>query len=135
VTPAIAALGKARYAALTTYRKDGRAVTTPVWPVEMEGKLYVGTTTDTGKVKRLRRDSRVRMAPCNNSGSRILGDWVEGRAEEVSAHELGRQYLVAARRKYGWLVLNLVMLVYRIRGAYPRRVLLRIDLQPGAASN
>jgi len=67
-----------RYVALTTYRRDGRAVTTPVWAVSLEGKLYVVTTESTGKAKRVRATGRVRFASCSMSGRRILGEWQEG---------------------------------------------------------
>jgi uncharacterized protein len=41
-----------RYIALTTYRRDGREVTTPVWSVPLGDKLYVVTSKGTGKAKR-----------------------------------------------------------------------------------
>jgi PPOX class probable F420-dependent enzyme len=43
-----------RYVALTTYRRDGRPVTTPVWAIPLEGKIYVFTASGTGKAKRVR---------------------------------------------------------------------------------
>jgi len=39
---------------LTTYRRDGRPVTTPVWAVPLEGKLYVVTANSTRKARRVR---------------------------------------------------------------------------------
>jgi uncharacterized protein len=68
-------LDNSRYIALTTYRRDGRAVTTPVWAVPLEGKLYVVTTKTTGKTKRVRATGRVRFAACNMNGRRIPGEW------------------------------------------------------------
>ena len=73
-----AAHGDSRYMALTTYRRDGRPVTTPVWFVALDGKIYVFTTNSTGKAKRVRATGRVRFASCNMSGRRILGEWQEG---------------------------------------------------------
>ena len=52
-----------RYIALTTYRRDGRPVTTPVWAVSLDGKIYVFTARSTGKAKRVRATGRVRFAP------------------------------------------------------------------------
>jgi PPOX class probable F420-dependent enzyme len=49
-----AATGDSRYIALTTYRRDGRSVTTPVWAVALEGRHYVFTANSTGKAKRVR---------------------------------------------------------------------------------
>ena len=65
-----ATTGDSRYIALTTYRRDGRPVTTPVWAVTMEGKYYVFTTNSTGKAKRVRATGRVRFAPCSMNGRR-----------------------------------------------------------------
>ncbi len=73
-----ATLPNSRYIALTTYRRDGRPVTTPVWSAPLAGKLYVVTAESTGKARRLRATGRVRFAACNMSGRRILGDWEEG---------------------------------------------------------
>ncbi|HKI97940.1 MAG TPA: PPOX class F420-dependent oxidoreductase [bacterium] len=127
-------LGAARYLALTTFRRDGRDVTTPVWPVGMNGRLYVGTTRNTGKFKRLRHNDHVRFAPCNANGSRILGEWHEGRAHVVEDAALRRDYLRALRRKYTWAY-YLIMLIYRLRGLYPQRVVLEIEAEgPAAAS-
>jgi PPOX class probable F420-dependent enzyme len=50
-----------RYIALTTYRRDGGAVTTPVWAVSLDGKIYVFTASSTGKAKRVRATGRVRL--------------------------------------------------------------------------
>ena len=59
-----------QYLNLETYRKDGRAVRTPVWFAEDEGGvLYLRTVKDAGKVKRIRRQARVRVAPCDMAGT------------------------------------------------------------------
>ncbi len=60
-----ATAGNSRYIALTTYRRDGRSVTAPVWAVQLEGQLYVVTSKSTGKTRRVRATGRVRFAPCN----------------------------------------------------------------------
>ncbi|MGH3089522.1 MAG: hypothetical protein ACRDSJ_19715 [Rubrobacteraceae bacterium] len=48
---------------LETYRKNGEGARTPLWLAEEGGSLYVRTFEKTGKVKRLRRGSRARVAP------------------------------------------------------------------------
>jgi Pyridoxamine 5'-phosphate oxidase len=77
--------GVSRYLALTTYRRDGRPVTTPVWAVALDGRIYVFTATSTGKAKRVRATGRVRFAPCSMNGRRILGEWREGTGRVVAA--------------------------------------------------
>ena len=125
-----AILNNFRYIALATYRRDGRAVTTPVWAVPIEGKLYVGTTKTTGKAKRLRATERVRFAPCNMSGRRILGEWREGTGRIVEDEARRAEALAALQRKYGWQ-LSLALLIYRLRGIYRDRVVLELTLSPG----
>ncbi len=57
-----------KYIALTTFRKSGVAVPTPVWFGEEGGKLYVMTRSDMGKTKRVRNNPQVRIAPCTIRG-------------------------------------------------------------------
>jgi hypothetical protein len=69
-----------RYLNLETYRKDGRAVRTPLWFAEADGLLYVYTLADSGKVKRIRRNGRVRIVPSDLRGT-PKGEWIEAEAE------------------------------------------------------
>src|SRR5262245_57437720 len=105
--------GYSKYLALTTYRRDGRPVTTPVWAVPLEGKLYVVTANGTGKARRLRATSRVRFASCNASGKSILSPWQEGTGRIVEDEGRRNAALAALQRKYGWQLL-VAMLVYRL---------------------
>jgi PPOX class probable F420-dependent enzyme len=75
-----------KYISLVTFRKDGTAVATPVWFAEREGRLYVMTRGDSGKVKRLRRDPRVRVAPSTIRGS-VTGEAVEATARVLPENE------------------------------------------------
>jgi uncharacterized protein len=122
-------LDNSRYIALTTYRRDGRAVTTPVWAVPLEGKLYVVTTKTTGKTKRVRATGRVRFAACNMNGRRILGEWQEGTGRIVQDEARRQEALAALQQKYGWQ-LSLAMLVYRLRGLHRDRVVLELTPSP-----
>ena len=117
--------GNARYIALTTYRRNGRPVTTPVWSAPLGGKIYVVTGASTGKARRLRTTSRVRFAACNASGRRILGDWHEGAGRIVQDEARRSEALAALKRKYGWQ-LSLSMAIYRLRGLYQERVVLEL---------
>jgi len=102
---AVAQFAKAKYLNLETFRKSGVGVRTPVWfapgAVAGEAVFYVYSEADAGKVKRIRNNPKVRLAPCNYRGQ-VRGAWVEGRAHLCSAEEASRgQQLL--RRKYGWL--------------------------------
>ena len=57
-----------KYISLTTLRKSGVAVPTPIWFGEEGGRLYVMTRSDSGKYKRIRNNPRVRIAPCTMRG-------------------------------------------------------------------
>ena len=57
-----------KYLSLTTFRKSGAAIATPIWFGESNGKLYVMTRGDSGKAKRLRNNPHVRIAPCTIRG-------------------------------------------------------------------
>src|SRR2546429_10022937 len=89
------------YIALTTYRRDGRPVTTPVWSAPLAGKLYVVTAESTGKARRLRATGRVRFAACNMNGRGILGDWEEGTGRIGRDEDRYREVLAGQRRTYG----------------------------------
>jgi PPOX class probable F420-dependent enzyme len=77
------------YVSLTTFRKDGTPVATPVWAVRDGQSLAVWTPTDSWKVKRIRRNPEVTVAPCTVRG-KLTGDPVPGRAEIMSAEETKR---------------------------------------------
>jgi uncharacterized protein len=74
---------------LETYRKDGQAMRTPVWFVEDNGVLYLHTVKNAGKVKRIRRTARVRVAPCDARGS-VAGEWIDGEARVLDDADLVR---------------------------------------------
>jgi PPOX class probable F420-dependent enzyme len=62
-------IGRGKYVSVTTYRRDGRAVPTPVGALVHEGVLYALTAPGTGKVKRIRNNPRVTIAPCAMNGT------------------------------------------------------------------
>jgi PPOX class probable F420-dependent enzyme len=101
------AFAEERYLSLTTYRGDGSPVSTPVWFVVDENRLLVWTSAASWKAKRLRRDPRVRIAPCDFRGN-IHGAAVDGTARFLSETEgprvqrlLLKKYPVA-RRLLSW---------------------------------
>jgi uncharacterized protein len=85
---------------LETYRKNGEPVRTPVWFLEENGILYVHTDDSTGKVKRIRRNPKVRVAPSHFRG-KPKADYVEARAELETAPETIQKYRSKIYKKYG----------------------------------
>lgn len=96
----LVALGDEPYLSLTTYRRSGVPVPTPVWAACDGDRLVVWTGADSGKVKRLRHTSRVTIAPCDVRG-RLHGDPVPASARVLDAAEMDRVG-AALTRKYGW---------------------------------
>jgi PPOX class probable F420-dependent enzyme len=85
---------RGKYLNLESFRKNGQGVRTPVWfagdPVSgTPQSLYVYSEEDSGKAKRIRRNSQVRIAACDVRG-KLLSDWIEARAEIVTGEEAGR---------------------------------------------
>jgi uncharacterized protein len=68
---------------------------------EDNGKLYVRTMLHAGKVKRIRNNGRVRIAPCNGRG-RLSGEWIEARALLIDAPAEAAKIDGLLDRKYGW---------------------------------
>jgi PPOX class probable F420-dependent enzyme len=113
---AVAQFANAKYLNLETFRKTGAGVRTPVWfaqdqssgvsdvagPTErMAQVFYIYSAPDAGKVKRIRNNPKVRVAPCTVRGQ-LRGAWVEARAR-ICANDEVLHGQVLLRRKYGWL--------------------------------
>ena len=73
MTSALLALGAEEFVLLTTFRKTGDPVKTPVWIVPGSGRLLVTTSGASGKVKRLRHTARIELTPCNARGAARIG--------------------------------------------------------------
>lgn len=115
-----------KYVLLTTFRKDGRAVATPVWAVRDGDALVVWTVADSGKVKRLRRSSALTVAPCDFRG-RPRGEAVAGHAVLTGPVTHDRHLRALMGRKYG-LVGRLSMFGSRLRRGRDGTVGVRITL-------
>jgi PPOX class probable F420-dependent enzyme len=96
-------LGKEQCIALTTFRKTGRAVTTPVMFAQSLGTIYVGTRADAGKLKRLRRSGQVTLAPCTYSG-KVTGAVIAGKARILTEPQECTVASTALAKKYGFML-------------------------------
>lgn len=68
-----------KYISLTTFRKTGVGVPTPVWFGEENGRLYIMTISTMGKTKRIRNNPQVKVAPCTFRG-KVTGPEFAGTA-------------------------------------------------------
>ena len=119
-------LAGARYLRVTTFRRDGRAVSTPVWFLIRDGHLWARSAADSGKVKRIRNNPQVRIAPCTRDGTQS-GPSIPAVATLVPRRECAATYRALLRR-YG-LTAQLYDLYWtRVTGV--RAVLLRFTLVP-----
>ncbi|MBO0792852.1 MAG: PPOX class F420-dependent oxidoreductase [Ktedonobacteraceae bacterium] len=85
----LTAPGKGHTTLLTSFRRNGQGVGTPVGTMASNGKLYFMTPADTWKVKRLAHNPRVTLAPGNRKGD-ALGPAIEGTARRLAAEEAKR---------------------------------------------
>lgn len=116
----------ARYISLTTFRKSGAEVATPVWAAFEQGHWYVFSAAGAGKVKRLRNDSRARIAVCDVRG-RLLGEPFDATAELLQDPADIHRALLLLRRKYG-LQMRLADAGARLTGRFDRRAYIRVKL-------
>jgi hypothetical protein len=123
---AIARLDRESYINLATFRRDGRAVETPVWFAARGRKLYVFSEAEAGKMKRLRNDGRLRLAACNVRG-KLRGDWHEGVGRRVDDPASVAGAYDALLAKYGWLM-RLTNFVSRLVGRIEGRAIIEIEL-------
>jgi uncharacterized protein len=121
----ISQFDKNNYLSLTTFRKTGAAVDTPVWFAAEAGKLYVFTAGNSGKVKRLRNSPRARIAVCDMRG-KVKGPFRDTNARLVGDPELIERAGAALRRKYGWQ-LWILDLTSRLSGRIRQRAYIEID--------
>jgi PPOX class probable F420-dependent enzyme len=117
-------LGGETYVNLSTFRRTGKEVWTPVWIAPDGARLVVYTNARSGKVKRIRNGGRVRLAPCDVRGG-LRGDWVDGQARMLDDPAERDAALDAVVRKYGWQM-RLALLTSRLTGRFADRAAIEI---------
>ncbi len=103
-----APLADATYAQLTTFRRDGRAVSTAVHVVVAGDQVFFRTWDAAGKAKRLAHTARVQIAPATFRGRpRMPPVWAEayllhGAAAGQAAALLARRHPILHGRLIPW---------------------------------
>ena len=101
-------LDAAKYVSFTTYKKDGNAVSLPVWIVPFEGGYAFTTDHDSYKVKRVRRDSRATLAVCTFKGQ-VAPDATVHQGTAVLLNESDSKRVAAlVRKKYSVMYLAII---------------------------
>jgi PPOX class probable F420-dependent enzyme len=101
-----ATLREQKYISLETFKKNGDGVKTPVWfaadpAADLSGdgaRLYMYTIGNTGKVKRIRNNPHVKIAPCTYKGE-LLGEWSDAKAEIITG-DIASQAMKLLNKKY-----------------------------------
>ena len=117
VAPPLAARFAGKYLTLVSFKRDGTPVATPLWFVLDDDRLLAMTDAHSAKVKRIRRNPEVAVAPCKASG-RLTGEPIAARAEILPPEEIEPAQRLMARkyRVDRVLVLPVYNLVQRLRG-------------------
>jgi len=115
------ALADEKYILLTTFKRDGKAVASPVWSVSLdEGKLGFWTSSGSGKAKRLAHTAKVTVQPCDARGRLKAGsEPVDATAVVVTGAELDT-IRVKVKAKYGFMT-KLTKLFNTIGGFVKRK--------------
>jgi uncharacterized protein len=97
---------RGKYLNITSYKRSGTAVATPVWFVEQDGRLLVETDAASGKVKRIRHNPAVLVAECSASG-RLRGGQLSAVAELLPQTEVARVHrLILAKYRADLIVIG-----------------------------
>jgi uncharacterized protein len=108
---------KGKYLSLTSFKRDGTGISTPVWFVEENGRLFVRTDGDSFKVRRIAHNPSVTVAECSASG-RLRGEPIAAHAE-IQRNGEAQHVDELMARKYRVdkiLILPIYRGVQRIRG-------------------
>ncbi len=116
---------KEQYINLETFRKNGVGVKTPVWFVEVNAELCFITEPQSGKVKRMRNNPAVKIAPCKMDGT-VTGEWLPASIHFMQGDEIqivDKQY----SKKYG--LMKVLFELPKIFSKKPERAFIAISLQ------
>jgi len=125
MTDAVSALADEKFVSLTTFKKDGGAVASPMWIGRDGDQLFFWTPADSWKAKRAKNNPDVIMAPCGRRGNVRAGAvQVHGEAEVVADPATVERLAGVIRRKYG-VEFHIVTFIERLlaRGQKPRLIL------------
>ena len=117
-------LSRFRYINIETLKKNGSVVRTPIWFIIYEGIIFFRTDSKSGKVKRIRNNPHVRIAPCDIRGN-IKGTWFDGNAKFADTKESSMVFSMIDK-KYGFLT-ALIRSFNKIRGTNPIAMSIVLD--------
>ena len=113
------------YLNIETFRRNGQGVRTPVWFVEDSGVIFIRTGANSAKVKRIRNNPDVQLAPCKADGT-VIGEWIPAKGREIADPETDKLVDQLLGKKYG-IQKNLFAWMSRLRG--DQYMVLKIELK------
>ena len=120
---------KEKYVNLSTQKKDGSFVNTPVWFAQDGDKndFYIFSAGEAGKVKRIRNFSSVKVAICDARGN-LLGKWISAQAELIDEEESKVRAYKQLHQKYG-LTIKVFDFFSKLFGKYKKRQVIKFKIQ------
>ena len=116
------------FLSLETFRKNGIGVKTAIWFAQEGDMLYLWTRGNSGKVKRIRNNARVNIAPCKRFGE-VTGEWTAAQALVDDSDDAVQHVVTLLRQKLGlgFIVFGMIEgLLERLSGQH--RVSIKISL-------
>ena len=115
------------FLSLETFRKNGIGVKTPVWFAQEGDTLYIWTVGDSGKIKRIRNNPQVKIAPCKRFG-KVTGEWIAAQASVDDSVAAVRHVEILLGQKLGFQF-AVFCLIDRLRDRWKRshRVCVKIS--------
>jgi uncharacterized protein len=103
-------LERGNYINILTFKKNGEPVSTPVWFIFKDNKIFFRTSNKSGKFKRIKNNNNIKFALCNIRG-KVRGDWHKGVAK-VDPNNKWVYSLI--NEKYGFFA-HLMNIIYKIK--------------------
>ena len=118
-----------KYVNLSTKKKDGSFVNTPVWFAQDGEKndFYIFSAGEAGKIKWIKIFSSVRVAICDVRGN-LKGEWISAQAELVSEEESKIKAYKQLHKKYG-LTIRVFDFFSKLFGNYEQRQLVKFSIE------
>ena len=120
---------KEKYVNLSTQKKDGSLVNTPVWFAQDGDKndFYIFSAGEAGKVKRIRNFSSVKVAICDFKGN-LRGEWISAQAELIDEEDSEVRAYRQLHKKYG-LTIKVFDFFSKLFGKYKQRQVIKFKIQ------
>ncbi len=116
---------QSNYLSLSTQKRDGSRVETPVWFARQGDDFYLFSEGKAGKVKRIRNFENVKICPCTVTG-KLTGEWQEAKATLLQSDQSNEAYNALLKR-YGWQM-RLLDLGSTIARKINKRIFIKVTL-------